>query len=76
MVARPKHCLEKRDLVQLRDTRLYRILTTNSLKTFQLQLHTLVQTAFEDGVIPKKVYDGLLTEDPKDVILYILPKIH
>ncbi|XP_077118764.1 uncharacterized protein LOC143774874 [Ranitomeya variabilis] len=72
----PKTLYEKEAMRHLRDRVTYQRLDYNPLHKFTLELEAILEDAFEQGIIPKKIYEGLLTKFPKIPTLYFIPKIH
>ncbi|XP_077113081.1 uncharacterized protein LOC143768273 [Ranitomeya variabilis] len=76
IVVWPQHMYEKEAYRQLRDKKTYLRLDRNPLVAYSAELQIILQEAFDNGVIPKKVLDGLLTRSPKIPTIYFTPKIH
>ncbi|CAJ0946822.1 unnamed protein product [Ranitomeya imitator] len=67
---------EKEALRQLGDPSCYERLSQDPTSAYQKKLFTILDSALEDGIIPKSIWQGLRTESPTVPTLYLLPKVH
>ncbi|XP_075207195.1 uncharacterized protein LOC142312180 isoform X2 [Anomaloglossus baeobatrachus] len=72
----PKILYEKEVYRQLKNTKTYSKLHSCPPSSFSHQLQGILSRSFEEGLITKKVMEGLIVTYPKIPTLYILTKIH
>ncbi|KAM4016291.1 uncharacterized protein ACNLHF_002679 isoform 2-T3 [Anomaloglossus baeobatrachus] len=61
---------------QLHDKACYTKLEGNPTTKFSIELLAILQKAYDEGIIPKSVFEGLIQEHPVTPTIYFLPKIH
>ncbi|KAM4015995.1 uncharacterized protein ACNLHF_002507 [Anomaloglossus baeobatrachus] len=76
VVVWPIQMYEREVFRQLRDQDTYTSLSGNPTKKFESELEDILEAALLQGVITKKVYDGLHVKFPVMPTFYLLPKIH
>ncbi|XP_073508111.1 uncharacterized protein [Phyllobates terribilis] len=72
----PKEKYEREAYKQLKDRDTYLKVQNNPLPSFSAELEMILYEAFSQGIIPKKVYEGLLVKFPKIPTIYFIPKVH
>lgn len=61
---------------QLADTQVYKILSGNPRIAFEKKVKTIIENAFEKGIIEQGLKQFLIVNNPMTPVLYLLPKIH
>ncbi|XP_069610950.1 zinc finger protein 208-like [Ranitomeya imitator] len=76
LVVWPHHLYEKQAYILLDNKECYKKMSTNPIKTFQDELCGILEEAFADGIIPKRLVDLIEKMHPRMPTLYLIPKIH
>ncbi|XP_073409346.1 receptor activity-modifying protein 1 isoform X1 [Dendrobates tinctorius] len=76
LVIWPTSMYEKQANVLPGDSNCYRKLTFNPLSSFQAKLVNILEDAFSQGIISKKLLDNTRNFHPKMATFYFIPKLH